>query len=387
MNVIFLSPHFPLNFYHFCRHLKHMGGNVLGIGDVAYDSLTAGQRSSLTEYYRVDNMEEYEQVVRACDYFTHRYGKLDRAESHNEHWLHMEARLRTDFDMTGIQASDMAEFQKKSQMKQRFVAAGIPVARGRVVQSRQELEAWIAEIGYPVVAKPDRGVGASNTYRLNNVQDREEFLATNPVVAYMVEEFIDGSICSFDGLTDHDGNIVFYTAHQNCDGIMEIVNNDLHTAYYSLRKIPADLEAAGRKAVQCFPLSDRFFHIEFFRTRRDGKLIALEANLRPPGGLTMDMFNYANDIDMYAQWASVVLHKRFTANYDRPYHCAFIGRKFSKPYVFTHDEIVANYGGEIVHHTAMSPVFRRAMGDYAYLVRSGALDKIFEIKEFIHRIR
>ena len=79
------------------------------------------------------------------------------------------------------------------------------------------------------------------------------------------------------------------------------------------------LEEAGRRTARAFDVRGRFFHFEFFRADRDGGIVALEVNLRPPGGLTTDMFNYANDIDIYREWARVVAHNRFTAAWSRPY--------------------------------------------------------------------
>ena len=91
MNFIFLSPYFPNNFYNFCVELKNAGVNVLGIGDTPYQELRRELKESLTEYYRVDNMEDYSQLIKAGGYFTHKYGKIDRIESHNEHWLETDA--------------------------------------------------------------------------------------------------------------------------------------------------------------------------------------------------------------------------------------------------------------------------------------------------------
>ena len=59
MNFIFISPNFPTNYWQFCAHLKSDGANVLGIGDAAYNELTPQLREVLTEYYHVDNMEDY----------------------------------------------------------------------------------------------------------------------------------------------------------------------------------------------------------------------------------------------------------------------------------------------------------------------------------------
>ncbi|HMO22687.1 MAG TPA: hypothetical protein PKC98_17140 [Candidatus Melainabacteria bacterium] len=98
MNIVLISPHFPPNFRNFSFRLRDNGANVLGIADVHYDQIPDEVKCALTEYYRVENMHDYDQIVRALGYYTHRYGKIDRIDSHNEYWLETEARLRTDFN-------------------------------------------------------------------------------------------------------------------------------------------------------------------------------------------------------------------------------------------------------------------------------------------------
>jgi phosphoribosylaminoimidazole carboxylase (NCAIR synthetase) len=382
MNVVFLSPHFPPNYYHFCHQLQRLGANVLGLADEPYDHLRPELRDALTEYYRVDDMTSYDQLLRACGYLTHRHGKIDRIDSHNEHWLETEARLRTDFNIPGPGTDEVASLRRKSHMKDVFGRAGITVARGRVVHAQREAEDFIDNVGYPVVAKPDTGVGAAGTYKIRNRQELDRFFSEKPAIDYMLEEFVSGTICSFDGLTDRSGHLVFYTAHRYSRGVMETVNEDDHVYYYSLRTIPADLEAVGKQAVRTFGIRERFFHIEFFRTV-DQELVGLEVNLRPPGGFTLDMFNFANDIDIYAEWANVVLFNRFTARYSRPYHCCYVSRKFHKDYIHSHTDIMAAYSDLVVFHQAMPLVFSQAMGDYCYLIRSPDLDEIAAAAEFI----
>lgn len=384
MNVIHFSPHFPDNYYPFSVGLKQAGANALGIGDAAYESLRPELRFALTEYFRVDSMEDYDQVLRGVGYFTHRYGKIDRIDSFNEHWLDLEARIRTDFNMFGLKTDTIDTVKHKSKMKERFREAGIAVARGRVVRSVDEAAAVVRETGYPVVAKPDRGVGALHTYKIRNDAELTAFFRGKPDVDFIMEEFVDGDIFSFDGLTDRDGKIVFCTGHAYMSGIMETVNEDEHIYYCSFRDLPADLEAAGRVAVKAFDVRERFFHIEFFRTRKDGKIVALEVNMRPPGGLTTDMFNYANDIDIYREWANVVVRNEFQADYERKYHCCYIGRKSGKRYIHTHDQVVRELGPLLAFHTPVSGVFRSAIGDYGYLARSANMDDIRRAIEIVH---
>lgn len=383
MNLVYLSPHFPPNYYQFCVHLNQLGVNVLGLADEPFDFLRDELKDALSEYYLVNDMHNYDELLRALGYFTHRYGKINRLDSLNEYWLETEARLRTDFNIFGIKDNDINRIKRKSQMKKVFVKAGVQVARGRVVRNLREARRLISETGFPVVAKPDVGVGATKTYKINNDEELISFFATKPTKDFIMEEFIQGDIETFDGLTDQDGNLVFFTSHKYSQGVMETVNDDSNVYYYSLRNIPADLEETGRRVLKAFDVRERFFHFEFFRNE-ENQIIALEVNIRPPGGMTTDMFNFANDIDIYKEWANVVVHNKFTADYNRKYHCCYIGRKFNRDYVHSHDQILTTFGKKLVHHEQISGVFSVALGDYGYLVRSPDLDEIYQMAAYIH---
>ena len=107
-NFIFISPNFPTNYWQFCRELKNNGLNVLGIGDQPYEELKPELKASLNEYYKVNSLENYDEVYRAVAFFTFKYGRIDWLESNNEYWLERDAALRTDFHITsGFQTSDI----------------------------------------------------------------------------------------------------------------------------------------------------------------------------------------------------------------------------------------------------------------------------------------
>ena len=383
MNFIYLSPHFPPNYYLFCVHLNELGANVLGLADESFDRLRPELRNALREYYRVSDMHNYDELLRACGYFTHRYGKIDRIDSMNEYWLETEAHLRTDFNIPGPDLTAMDLMRRKSKMKQMFSKAGVAVAKGKVVHNLNEAKHLIDEIGYPIIAKPDSGVGAAHTFKITNDSELVGFFNQKSPTDYLLEEFIQGRIFTFDGLTDKVGNVVFYTSHTYSQGIMETVNDDSLIFYYSLRDIPSDLEAAGLRVVKTYKLKERFFHFEFFRSEQDGRILGLEVNIRPPGGLTTDMFNYANELDIYKEWANVIVHNRFSTTYHRPYHCCYISRKFNKKYAHSHTEILEKYGDQILHHDSISGIFSAALGNYGYLTRSADLDEIVKIAEYI----
>ena len=51
MNFVYLSPHFPPNYYHFIARLNELGVKVLGLADEPYDLLRAEIKNHLKEYY------------------------------------------------------------------------------------------------------------------------------------------------------------------------------------------------------------------------------------------------------------------------------------------------------------------------------------------------
>ena len=132
MNYVYLSPSFPPNYYLFCVNLARLGANVLGLGDENYDVIRPELRAHLADYYRVGDMHNYDELLRACGYFTHRFGKITRLDSHTEYWLETEGRLRTDFNVWGPRLAEMAQFKHKSLMKAAYQRMGVPRARGAI---------------------------------------------------------------------------------------------------------------------------------------------------------------------------------------------------------------------------------------------------------------
>ena len=118
MNFVFISPNFPTAYERFCEGLHDNGVNVLGIGDASYDSLSDRLKNALTEYYRVEDMRNYDQMIRAMGYFTGQYGKIDWVESNNEYWMELDAALRTDFNITtGLKSDQIMRYRSKTAMK------------------------------------------------------------------------------------------------------------------------------------------------------------------------------------------------------------------------------------------------------------------------------
>lgn len=388
LNFVMISPHFPKNYETFALRLKESGINVLAVADAPYDELSDVLKNSLTEYYRVSTLENYDEVYRAIGYFAHKYGKIDRIESNIEYWLELDAKLRTDFNVFGLKVEDMEKIKTKSKMKEIFKANNIPVAKGRVFSSDDDARILSSELGFPVIVKPNSGVGASDTYKIKSKEDLEWFFEHKTSgVTYIMEEFIPGDVVTFDGLVDSNGNLVFYSSIIHNTALLNVFTDSEDMYFYLPNQIPNDLLTMGEKCVKAFGIKERFFHFEFFRTEPKGELMALEINCRPPGWPTIDMFNYANDIDIFKEYANIVLGKDFSADVTRPYNCVYISRKNSKDYKHNYNDIKEQYSEQLVDVLEVPVSFRSMLGDEGYVLRDSEIKNIYDIINYIREVK
>ncbi|MGN0643919.1 ATP-grasp domain-containing protein [Gemmiger sp.] len=394
MNFVFVSPQFPKTYWNFCDRLKRNGVNVLGIGDTPYDEIPNELKACLTEYYRVDNMGNYDSMVRAMGYFTMRYGKIDWLESNNEYWLEQDAALRTDFNInTGAKNDFIDRIKFKSKMKESYIAARVPVARHHMVSDLAGAKAFVKEVGYPVIVKPDNGCGAEATYKLKNDAELEAFYADLPAVQYIMEEFIDGTIVSFDGVADSNCVPLFYTSNVFPTPMIDIVNSMGDLSYWTQKNVPEALRDVGFRTIKAFGAKSRFFHCEFFRLNtgkkglgEKGDYVALEVNMRPAGGYTPDLINYANSVDCYQIWADMVCYDEVRhQNLDGPhYFCVYAGRRDCHTYKHSHEEIMEKYGSAMKMCDRIPDVLSLDLGNQMYVIN---VDTEEERDEFIHFVQ
>ena len=394
-NFIFISPNFPTNYWQFCHELKNDGMNVLGIGDQAYDELMPELKESLDEYYKVGSLENYDEVYRAVAFFAFKYGKIDWLESNNEYWLEQDARLRTDFNITtGFHLEDIPRIKYKSKMKAYYQKAGITTARYHMVDNFEGCRKFIDEVGYPVVVKPDNGVGASDTYKLSSDQELKDFLAykyaDHPFAPYIMEEFVHAEVNSYDAIIDAHGNPIFEAGNVTPMSIMDIVNNNDNSIYYIVKDLPDDTRAAGRAAVKSFGVKSRFIHFEFFRMTEDqpsmgekGKIVALEVNMRPCGGFTPDMINFARSTNVYKIWADMVAFGGTNMPVGQHFYCAYAGRRDGKPFVLSHEQIMQKYQDNMRMVDRIPDALAGAMGNQMYVANFSTEE---EMNQFYHNV-
>lgn len=391
-NVVFISPNFPTNYWMFCKELKANGLNVLGVGDQPYYELLPEQIESMTEYYKVGNLGNYDEVAGAVQFFIDKYGSVDFLESNNEFWLEQDARLRTQFNIPGFHTEDMECIKHKSKMKANYEKIGLKVARYHMVQEWNDCKEFIDMVGYPVVVKPDNGVGAAHTYKLKCDEDLGNFLKERyeqyPDVPYIMEEFVNATVNTYDAIIGPDGEPLFETGNVTVDSIMDTVNNQSESICYIRKTMPQDMLDAGRATVKAFNVKNRFVHLEFFRLNEDqeglgkkGEVMALEVNMRPAGVFIPDMMNYAHSTNVYKIWADMVAYGSTLYPQGNHQFCIFIGRRDGVAYVNDDAAIWGKYSNNIKSTERLAASVAAAMGN---VVTIAVFDEEWQMEQFIN---
>ena len=321
-------------------------------------------KQALTEYYFVDSLEDYDQVYRAVAFFIHKYGRIDWLESLNEYWLPVDARLRTDFNIAvGTREDRIGSLVRKSLMKRLFVEAKIPTARQHIVSDLKAAKAFVKKVGYPVIVKPDIGVGANGTMKINGEDELLAFYSDLPQVPYVMEEFLCGDICTYDAILDADCEPLFESMC-TYPPVIDAVQNDDSIRFYTMPDVPGQLRDFGRKAAKAFGADRRFVHFEFINITKDYKGIGkaggyaiMEVNMRPAGGHDPDMAEH--------------------------YVCAYAARKDGCIYAHSPEEIMERYGSAIVMQEEMPPIDWPSMGRYVYMAKFKEKEEMEEYFRFV----
>jgi biotin carboxylase len=328
--VVFVAP-FPLETtMRFARAAAALPG--VRFCGVVQEPPQGNDRKLFDDLVQVDDALSTRNLIEAVELLRRRHGGISRVIGVLEPLQVQLAAVRQHFGIPGTDVETADVFRDKAKMKDRLRAAGLPVARHKLITSLDDAAAFEAEVGYPMVLKPPAGMGAKATFR---VRSREELLGAvrgmgagpgNPVLA---EEFLHGEEGSCDTLTLGGAQHLVSVSHYkpSCLTVLEnpwiqwccvLPRHDSGPGYDDVKRL-------GIAAVKALGLGTGFTHMEWFR-RGDGSLAIGEIAQRPPGANITRMIGLAFDTDPYRMWARAVVDESFDGPFERRYAvgCAYL---------------------------------------------------------------
>ncbi len=330
MNVVMISPGFPLEMAYFTRGLAAVGATVIGVGDQPEHALPAAARDSLAHYEHVSLADE--NAVLTALHGLAQHVRIDQVECLWEPYMILAARIRESFGLPGMTVAQTVPFRDKEQMKQVLDAAGIRTPRHSSTSTIAG--AWEAaeSIGFPLIVKPIAGAGSADTYRVDSLDELSTVLSlVRHVPEVSVEEFVEAEEFTFDTVCAGGEvlfeNICWYRPRPLVARTLEWVS-PMTVALRDLDQpdLLAGRAMASRQVLAALGFEAGFTHMEWYR-KADGEVVFGEIGARPPGGRTVDVMNYTTDGDLFLGWAEAVVHGRISQPLDRHYNTASIFKR------------------------------------------------------------
>ena len=329
-NVLFVAP-FPLETtLRFARAAARLSGvRLLGIGQ----ELVRGEsRAAFADQVQVADGLDTRQLIEAARLLERRHGRLHRVLGILEPLQVQLGELRRALGVPGTDPATADLFRDKARMKDELRRHGLPCARHRLIRSWADAEAFVAEVGFPVVLKPPAGMGCTATWRVRGADELRAALSAihaSPERPALAEELLRGQEHSFETITVGGVPQAWSVANYQ-PGCLEVLENPwIQWACVLPREVDAPACQRAREmgfaAIAALGLEDGMTHMEWFE-QADGRLAIGEIAARPPGAQLLHMTGVVHDIDIYRAWARAVVHGVLDAPWRRKYAagCAYV---------------------------------------------------------------
>ncbi|WP_122261375.1 ATP-grasp domain-containing protein [Ornithinimicrobium cerasi] len=308
MNVVLLSPGFPLDVSSFTRALARTGARVIGIGDQPVGALPATVRDHLVHYEHVP-LADTAAVLAALRGLA-RHVRIDQVECLWEPYVVLAATIREHLDLPGMRVEEATWFRDKEVMKRVLDAAGVRTPRHAGATTVAEVWEAAEQVGYPLIVKPVAGAGSADTYRVDTparLAEVQQMIQHVPRVS--VEEFVEGEEFTYDTVCG-DGEVLFENVSWYQPRPLEQRSHEWVSPMTIALRDKDDPALAGgldmgRRVLTALGFTSGFTHMEWYRTA-DGEVVFGEIGARPPGARTVDVMNYATDGDLFDTWALAV---------------------------------------------------------------------------------
>ncbi|MBT8404320.1 MAG: ATP-grasp domain-containing protein [Gemmatimonadetes bacterium] len=353
MHVVFVEPSFPANQKEFVRALHEAGAAVTGIGERPKDSLDGDLRRWLVHYEQIPTVIDADALVRTVAWVSERMA-VDRLEATVEAHVMAAAQAREALGIHGTSVRTAWLCRDKPAMKDVLREGGVPTAASMGGDSPDEILAFAARVGYPLIVKPRSGAGASGATRVDSDDELRGALAASGVGhggSVAVEEFVEGHEGFYDTITA-GGRVLHDFVSHYFPNVLEA----MRTRWISpqivvtnrIDSVPdyAEVRALGARVNELLGIDTTATHLEWFFGPRG--LRFSEIGCRPPGVRTWDLYSAANEVDLYMEWALAVLYGRRGTPSSRRYSAGLIALRPDRDGVVSHceglDEVQRRFG-------------------------------------------
>jgi carbamoylphosphate synthase large subunit len=328
MNVIFIEPAFPDNQHEFVRALHSIGANVIGIGERPADWLGDNLRQWMTHYEQINSVVDEASLVKTVQGIQSKL-RIDRLEATVEAHVLTAARVREACNIPGTTVRTAWLCRDKPAMKEALRVAGIPCAQSIGANHPDEVREFAAKTGLPLIIKPRDGAGSAGTWRIDHSDELDSVIIASGLAdgrPVAVEEFVEGHEGYLDTLSIGGEAVHEFVTHYYPNVLEAMRTRWISPQMVTTNQIDApgysEVRAMARRVNRVMGIDTTATHMEWFFGPKGLKFS--EIGCRPPGVCQWDVYNAANEFDLYVEWAHAIVHGRASQTPSRKFACGMI---------------------------------------------------------------
>jgi len=268
---------------------------------------------------------------RQLDYLSRTMPNLDGVVCIDEGAMNAAAYLRGLRHLPGLSVVDAEACTSKDAGKRRLREHHITVTEHRVVDRVEDIAAAAAEIGYPVVIKPDLGAGGTRTYRINSAAELDRMIKrkvfnrptpdptgrfraagfdgslrdSTPIV---IEAYVEGDEFWCDLLRHGGRTLLAAPGRYNTPLLQSLNRHQWDTLLPQDDPDAHDIIEQAERTADALSISTGAIHVEMFRTT-SGWIVG-EAAARPGGGGIRPLYAKQHGADIERAVAKLSIGER-----------------------------------------------------------------------------
>ena len=296
---------------------EHSGSRMVLVSQDPPAKFPQSLRKHLAAHLQIRNALDPDEITEAVAAVAKRTGGIHRLLGTLEQLQVPLAMVRERLGIEGVGVEVATNFRDKATMKDVLQKAGLPCARHRKLHAVSDAEAFVAEVGYPLVIKPLAGAGAKGTFQVKNAGELHEVLRQNPPHPQrplLAEEFMQGNEFSFDGVLINGHQVWHSLTHYMPTPLDALENPWIQWCVMLPREVEHprydDIRGAAAESVRTLGLRTGVYHMEWFR-RPDGSIAISEVGARPAGAQISRLLTWSNDTSFYRAWAQLAIDETF----------------------------------------------------------------------------
>ena len=316
-HVVFIAPRYLENTNRYVKAFAELDAITLSLVSAdPEDAIPAALRGRVAGHVRVADCLDGAQLTHAVRELRRSIGPVDRLAGVLEELQMPMAEVRDALGIEGLSTAIARNFRDKDRMKEVLRAHGVPVARSALAMARADLEAFVDRVGYPMIVKPQAGLGTRGTYRIETADDLAALAPPSPVRPLQIEEFVRAREHTCETVTIR-GVPVWRSGTRYFPSPLEVLETPWIQYSVLLPREDDDPTWTHFHPINGAALTALFgdrattaagtalTHMEWF-LREDGTCLVNEVGARPPGVHIMPLMGIAHDTDMFADWARLV---------------------------------------------------------------------------------